>query len=357
MGIARQRLAGRRYARRCRGLAVYGEIRRAATSCACVAGLSPRQSIQNPRRARGASRRKPCCATEALAGVEGLGSRGVPHPFGRHDPSSPVGYRFIWFNHEPKGRPHANVAHPPPALPSAHVERVRRALARRGLQQQSGPAPAEIALKVWNGRAKGYPNWYVYVKGNLIGDYPAATYGTGAQRATSATYLQVGGEVFDSWPNGAHTNTSIGSGKRSGRTTATSVTSTRRTRTTMRRSATSTATPPSAARRRRTATRSRRTKRPARPPCKGSGGQPSGSGRRTSTSADRTDGYRMSFPTSRFRARPVGPMPPSRWIFSSRARPRRTPLLDTPIDARMIDRPMCFHRGGVCPRPPRRSRP
>lgn len=76
--------------------------------------------------------------------------------------------------------------------------------------QPIGSPPAEMAIQVWNGTAYGYPAWYVYIDGQLIGWYPSNTF-TG-QMQSSATYMQAGGEVFDSWPNGAHTTTQMGSG-------------------------------------------------------------------------------------------------------------------------------------------------
>ena len=78
----------------------------------------------------------------------------------------------------------------------------------------TGVAPIETALQVWNGSAYGYPYWFVYVNGNLIGYYYGSMYA--GQMQSSASYLQVGGEVFDSWPNNAHTNTLMGGGYVSG---------------------------------------------------------------------------------------------------------------------------------------------
>jgi hypothetical protein len=74
-----------------------------------------------------------------------------------------------------------------------------------------GYAPYEFAFQVWNGSAQGYDAWFVYVNGYLIGYYPTAATYTGTM-TTNATYLQVGGEVFDSWPDGGHTETYMGSG-------------------------------------------------------------------------------------------------------------------------------------------------
>ncbi len=52
--------------------------------------------------------------------------------------------------------------------------------------------------------------WFVYIDGQLIGWYQSAAF-TG-QMQWSATYLQVGGEVFDHWAGGQHTTTQMGSG-------------------------------------------------------------------------------------------------------------------------------------------------
>lgn len=77
-----------------------------------------------------------------------------------------------------------------------------------------GVAPNEIELEVVNGSGTPNPGWWVYVNKNLIGWYPPATFnwsdGTpGPLSNGPATYLQAGGEVADSWFNGAHTATSM----------------------------------------------------------------------------------------------------------------------------------------------------
>jgi hypothetical protein len=74
----------------------------------------------------------------------------------------------------------------------------------------TGVTPTEMAIQVWNGAPYGYPAWFVWINGQLIGWYPSTTFW--GQMQTSASYLQVGGEVYDSWPNGAHTPTAMGSG-------------------------------------------------------------------------------------------------------------------------------------------------
>jgi hypothetical protein len=82
----------------------------------------------------------------------------------------------------------------------------------------TGTAPSEVTLQVWQGSASGSPGWWVWVNGNLIGWYPPNSFtwpGTnisGPMATGPATYLQVGGEVFDTWPNNQHTATSMGSG-------------------------------------------------------------------------------------------------------------------------------------------------
>jgi hypothetical protein len=74
-----------------------------------------------------------------------------------------------------------------------------------------GQTPNEIALQVWNGSAQGLPAWYIWVNGYLIGGYLTSNTYTG-QMQTAATYLQVGGEVYDAYNNSVHTSTYMGSG-------------------------------------------------------------------------------------------------------------------------------------------------
>jgi hypothetical protein len=74
-----------------------------------------------------------------------------------------------------------------------------------------GQVPNEIALQVWNGSAQGLAAWYIWVNGYLIGGYLTGSTYTG-QMQTAATYLQVGGEVYDADSGGVHTETEMGSG-------------------------------------------------------------------------------------------------------------------------------------------------
>jgi Neprosin len=74
-----------------------------------------------------------------------------------------------------------------------------------------GNVPNEIAIQVWNGSAQGYPAWYIWINGYLIGGYLTSSTYTG-QMQTAATYLQVGGEVYDAYNNNEHTATYMGSG-------------------------------------------------------------------------------------------------------------------------------------------------
>jgi hypothetical protein len=79
---------------------------------------------------------------------------------------------------------------------------------------QYGVAPNEVEFEVWNGAGTPTPGWWIYVNKNLIGWFPPATFnwsdGTpGPLSNGPATYLQAGGEVFDSWAGGAHTATSM----------------------------------------------------------------------------------------------------------------------------------------------------
>ncbi len=84
-----------------------------------------------------------------------------------------------------------------------------------------GTAPGEISVQVWNGSqaSPAAPGWWVWVNGNLLGWYPPNTFNwpageTGAGQAGPmaygpATYVQVGGEVYNTWPNNEHTPTSM----------------------------------------------------------------------------------------------------------------------------------------------------
>jgi hypothetical protein len=74
-----------------------------------------------------------------------------------------------------------------------------------------------MAIQVWNGSSKGYPYWYVWVDGVLIGWYPTNIFdwddaGTHGDMVNGpATYAQFGGEVMNVWPTGKHTGSSMGS--------------------------------------------------------------------------------------------------------------------------------------------------
>ncbi len=84
------------------------------------------------------------------------------------------------------------------------------------------PPTNELALQVWNGSASNpaYPGWWIWVNGKLLGWYPPDTFiwpnsnpqSYGPMSYGPATYLQVGGEVLDVWPNQEHTQTQMGSG-------------------------------------------------------------------------------------------------------------------------------------------------
>jgi hypothetical protein len=83
-----------------------------------------------------------------------------------------------------------------------------------------GQTPTEMAIQVWNpgyNNPWGYlPGWYIYINGVVIGGYPSGAFagpGKTGQLQYSATYMQVGGEVFDEETNGTHTTTQMGSGK------------------------------------------------------------------------------------------------------------------------------------------------
>jgi hypothetical protein len=78
-----------------------------------------------------------------------------------------------------------------------------------------GVVPSEKEFAVWNGSGAGAPGWSIYVDGQTIGWLPAKTFNwpndntPGPMSAGPATYLQAGGEVFDTWPGGQHTDTSM----------------------------------------------------------------------------------------------------------------------------------------------------
>ena len=85
---------------------------------------------------------------------------------------------------------------------------------------QYGVAPFEIEFSVWNGSGTSNPGWWIYVRTDpsgpleLIGWYPPETFkwpdgSLGPLSNGPATYLQAGGEVFDNWPMGSHTSTSM----------------------------------------------------------------------------------------------------------------------------------------------------
>jgi hypothetical protein len=86
-----------------------------------------------------------------------------------------------------------------------------------------GDVPYELPIEVWNGTAAGLPYYYIFMFGQWIGWYPtsifdwpysgALTTSQGAGTAGPmvdgpATYLQAGGEVFQTWPYVVATNTS-----------------------------------------------------------------------------------------------------------------------------------------------------
>jgi hypothetical protein len=87
-----------------------------------------------------------------------------------------------------------------------------------------GQPDDEMAVQVWNGSAHNpsYPGWWMWVNGSLVGWYPPNSFtwpasqpggGTAGPMAYGpASYLQVGGEVYDVWPNGSHTSSAMGGG-------------------------------------------------------------------------------------------------------------------------------------------------
>jgi hypothetical protein len=79
-----------------------------------------------------------------------------------------------------------------------------------------GVMPAEITFGAWNGSNANPPSpgWWVYVNQHLIGWLPPIVFNwndkTAGPMATGpATYLQTGGEVQDSYPNGFHADTTM----------------------------------------------------------------------------------------------------------------------------------------------------
>ena len=81
---------------------------------------------------------------------------------------------------------------------------------------QYGVIPAEVDFTVFNGSGVAMPGWYVYfgTSQQPVGYYPAESFNwpdgsTGAMSQGPATYLQAGGEVFNAWPGGQHTETSM----------------------------------------------------------------------------------------------------------------------------------------------------
>jgi F5/8 type C domain/Neprosin len=79
---------------------------------------------------------------------------------------------------------------------------------------QYGVVPNEVQFSAWNGSASGKPGWWISVNNNLIGWYPPGTFnwtdGTPGQLSNGpATYLQAGGEVYNTWPGGFHTDTAM----------------------------------------------------------------------------------------------------------------------------------------------------
>jgi alpha-tubulin suppressor-like RCC1 family protein len=81
-----------------------------------------------------------------------------------------------------------------------------------------GTPPPEIELEVLYQSSTPGQGWWVYVwnvgEKQALGYYPSNTFNwsdntPGQMALGTATYLQVGGEVYDSWPNNAHTDTSM----------------------------------------------------------------------------------------------------------------------------------------------------
>jgi hypothetical protein len=89
-----------------------------------------------------------------------------------------------------------------------------------GVANQYGVIPDELELTIWNGSQAGAPGWWVYVTNGKetnpspIGWYPPDSFdwpdgSPGPMSSGPATYLQSGGEVFNTWPGGAHTDTAM----------------------------------------------------------------------------------------------------------------------------------------------------
>ncbi len=81
---------------------------------------------------------------------------------------------------------------------------------------QYGVTPNEVELSVWNGAGTSTPGWWISVGGHQIGWYPPQTFNwpdgsPGPMVAGPATYLQAGGEVYNTWPAGRHTDTALAS--------------------------------------------------------------------------------------------------------------------------------------------------
>lgn len=79
---------------------------------------------------------------------------------------------------------------------------------------QYGIAPYEVEFTLWNGSSSGFPGWWVWVNGSLMGWYPPGSFNwptnaPGPMSNGPATYLQAGGEVYDTWPGGLHTDTAM----------------------------------------------------------------------------------------------------------------------------------------------------
>jgi hypothetical protein len=76
-----------------------------------------------------------------------------------------------------------------------------------------GKPPVELQIQVWFGRSPkgGLTAWWIFIDGALIGYYPADSFWGMMQ--SRATYMQVGGEVSDTFAFNQHTTTTMGSGK------------------------------------------------------------------------------------------------------------------------------------------------
>ncbi len=103
----------------------------------------------------------------------------------------------------------------------------------------AGDPPVELGVQAWQAAYKepSEPGWWVWVPGQYYGSdgglvdnngsspighlspeayvYPG-TVDEGPMAEGAATYIQAGGEVFDTWPDGGHTNTEMGAGNGSG---------------------------------------------------------------------------------------------------------------------------------------------